>query len=296
MMTAERSEQRGDIDRAVVANMPSRIPAASPDALVQLKILIVDDHPSNVLVLEPMLRDAGYARIHTGTDPGQVVDLCDRIKPDLLMLGLQMTPLDSVELTSRLQQLATTDQLPILVLTGDVSVDTRQQALSIGARDVVVKPLDQVEVLLRVRNLLETRQLHLQLERQNRLLAEHVETRAALTEQLRQTTLALDVANDAKARFLTSMSHELRTPLNAILGFTGTVLMGLAGPLSDEQADQLRTVQSSGRHLLSLINNLLDLATIESGRDELAIESIDGTVLLGEVAVELRPLADEQGL
>jgi signal transduction histidine kinase len=72
--------------------------------------------------------------------------------------------------------------------------------------------------------------------------------------------------------------------------------MGLAGPLSDEQADQLRTVQSSGRHLLSLINNLLDLATIESGRDELAIESIDGTVLLGEVAVELRPLADEQGL
>ena len=69
-----------------------------------------------------------------------------------------------------------------------------------------------------------------------KLLAEHVEARTALTEQLRQTNFALDVANQAKARFLTSMGHELRTPLNAILGFTGTVLMGLAGPLNDEQA------------------------------------------------------------
>jgi signal transduction histidine kinase len=111
------------------------------------------------------------------------------------------------------------------------------------------------------------------------LQAEHVEARTALTEQLRQTNLALDVANQAKARFLTSMGHELRTPLNAILGFTGTVLMGLAGPLSDDQTHQLRTVQSSGRHLLSLINDLLDLATIESGRDELKIEPIDGPVL-----------------
>jgi len=92
------------------------------------------------------------------------------------------------------------------------------------------------------------------------------------------------------------MSHELRTPLNAILGFTGTILMGLPGPLNDEQARQLRTVQTNGRHLLSLINDLLDLARIESGKLELSLESIDGQGLLEEVAVGLSPLAHEKGL
>jgi two-component system, sensor histidine kinase and response regulator len=92
------------------------------------------------------------------------------------------------------------------------------------------------------------------------------------------------------------MGHELRTPLNAILAFTGTVLMGLAGPLSDEQTRQLRTVQSSGRHLLSLINVPRDLATTESGREQLTIELIDCTVLLDEVADGLRSLADEKNI
>jgi signal transduction histidine kinase len=92
------------------------------------------------------------------------------------------------------------------------------------------------------------------------------------------------------------MSHELRTPLNAILGFTGTLLMGLPGPLNDEQTKQLRIVQTSGRHLLSLINDLLDVARIESGKVELKIEPIDCAELLEQVAVGLRPLARDKGL
>jgi signal transduction histidine kinase len=75
--------------------------------------------------------------------------------------------------------------------------------------------------------------------------------------------LELENANTAKDRFLASMSHELRTPLNAVLGFTGTLLMGLPGPLNDEQRRQLGTFQSSGKHLLSIINDLLDLDKIE---------------------------------
>jgi signal transduction histidine kinase len=72
-------------------------------------------------------------------------------------------------------------------------------------------------------------------------------------------------------RFLTGMSHELRTPLNAIIGFTGTMLMKLPGPINDEQEKQLRMVQSSARHLLSLINDLLDLTSIEAGKVELEL-------------------------
>src|SRR5664279_2641833 len=102
-----------------------------------------------------------------------------------------------------------------------------------------------------------------------------VTERRRFEQDLRDANVMLEAANRAKNRFLANMSHELRTPLNAILGFTGTILMGLPGPLNDEQARQLRIVQASGRHLLSLINDLLDLARIASGRLELKIEPID---------------------
>ncbi len=110
--------------------------------------------------------------------------------------------------------------------------------------------------------------------------------------QLREANSKLEDASRAKDRFLASMSHELRTPLNAILGFTGTILMKLPGDLNAEQERQLRVVQANGRHLLSLINDLLDLARIESGKLSLKLERIDCSALLEQVVTGLRPLAD----
>jgi PAS domain S-box-containing protein len=123
-----------------------------------------------------------------------------------------------------------------------------------------------------------------------------VTERKTFERELREANSQLQAANLAKDHFLASMSHELRTPLNAILGFTGTMLMGLPGPLNDEQVRQLRTVRTNSRHLLSLINDLLDLARIEAGKLEVKLESIECKELLDEVAVALRPLADDKGL
>src|SRR4029077_12835735 len=92
------------------------------------------------------------------------------------------------------------------------------------------------------------------------------------------------------------MSHELRTPLNAVIGFTGTLLMRLPGPLNAQQEQQLRTIQASGRHLLSLINDLLDLAKIESGKVELNPEAVLCQSVLQEATSSLRALADSKGL
>ena len=113
---------------------------------------------------------------------------------------------------------------------------------------------------------------------------------------LQEKNIELENADRSKDRFLASMSHELRTPLNAILGFTGTILMKLAGPLTADQEKQLKTVQSSGRHLLSLINGLLDLAKIESGKVELKLELVSCGRLLEEVSATLRPLAEAKNL
>lgn len=114
--------------------------------------------------------------------------------------------------------------------------------------------------------------------------------------ELQQKNLELANANQAKDRFLASMSHELRTPLNAIIGFTGTLLMKLPGPINVDQEKQLRTVQSSAKHLLSLINDLLDLAKIEAGKLELNFEPVDCKRLIEEVVASLRLQAQAKGL
>ena len=126
--------------------------------------------------------------------------------------------------------------------------------------------------------------------------ARDVTERKRFEQELLEKNLELENANLAKDRFLASMSHELRTPLNAIIGFTGTLLMGLPGPLNADQEHQLSIVQTSARHLLSLINDLLDLAKIESGKVEMKYEPIVCQSLVKEVAAALRPLAENKGL
>lgn len=106
----------------------------------------------------------------------------------------------------------------------------------------------------------------------------------------------LERAIMAKDRFLASMSHELRTPLNAVIGFTGTLLMKLPGPLTKDQETQLGIIRRSADHLLLLINDLLDLAKIESGKVETLPEDVDPVATLREVAAILRPMADAKDL
>lgn len=123
-----------------------------------------------------------------------------------------------------------------------------------------------------------------------------ISDRKRIEHALQERNVELNNAILAKDRFLASMSHELRTPLNAVIGFTSMLLMRLPGPLTDDQDEQLRLIKSSAAHLLSLINDLLDLAKIESGKVELHLEPIDCQAVLNEVAATLRPLAETKGL
>jgi len=120
--------------------------------------------------------------------------------------------------------------------------------------------------------------------------------RKRIEYELREKNLQLELANLAKDKFLATMSHELRTPLNAIIGFTGLLLMRLSGPLAPDQERQLQTVQASGKHLLSLINDLLDLAKIESGSPDLPLEATACSPVIESVVTQLRPLATAKNL
>ncbi len=127
-------------------------------------------------------------------------------------------------------------------------------------------------------------------------VARDITERKRIEHELREKNVELEKANLTKDRFLASMSHELRTPLNAVIGFTGTLLMKLPGPLTDDQDKQLRTIQTSARHLLSLINDLLDLAKIESGKVDIHIEPVACQSVIAEVAAAVAPLAERKGL
>jgi PAS domain S-box-containing protein len=123
-----------------------------------------------------------------------------------------------------------------------------------------------------------------------------VTDRKKVEQALQEKNLELEKASRAKDHFLAGMSHELRTPLNAIIGFTGTLLMRLPGPLTADQEKQLRTVQGSAWQLLSLINDLLDLAKIESGKVELKLEPVECEAVVQDVATALQPAAKAKGL
>jgi len=126
---------------------------------------------------------------------------------------------------------------------------------------------------------------------------ERLEQRVAeRTRELREANERLMELDRMKSQFLATMSHELRTPLNSILGFTSLMREGMAGPLTDEQRRQLGFVHGSGEHLLALINDLLDLSRIESGRMDVAVEPFDFAAVAAEVGVSQKPMIAQKGL
>lgn len=130
-----------------------------------------------------------------------------------------------------------------------------------------------------------------------RELNETLERRVAdRTCELEAAVQRAEAADRLKSAFLATMSHELRTPLNSIIGFTGILLQELAGPLNEEQARQLRMVQGSSRHLLDLINDILDLSKIEAGQLEVRTEPFDLSESLHRVVESVAPQADNKGL
>ena len=134
-------------------------------------------------------------------------------------------------------------------------------------------------------------------ERALRELNQTLERKVAeRTVELEAAVVQAEKADRIKSAFLAAMSHELRTPLNSIIGFTGIVLKGLAGPLNPEQAKQLGMVQGSARHLLDLINDVLDISKIEAGQLEMRRETFDVPALVERALASVRPLADRKGL
>ena len=149
-------------------------------------ILIVDDQAANVILLEKILKQAGYKNIFHTTDSRQTLTLYQEHDVDLLLLDIRMPQPDGFEVMEQLQQtIDNDDYLPILVLTAELTAETRSRALSNGAKDFLTKPFDRLEALQRIHNILEVRLLHRQIKNYNAHLEQEVKKRTQELEDSR---------------------------------------------------------------------------------------------------------------
>jgi putative two-component system response regulator len=163
----------------------------TPEGLRALRILVIDDEEGNVEILGRLLSRAGYEQVRATTDAAGALELVSERSPDLILLDLHMPSMDGFEVMAAVRErLPRNTYLPILVLTGDLEPDTRQRALSVGATDFVTKPFEITEVLLRIRNLLETRYLHIRLQQHAEELEEKVRLRTMELEEAQAEILA----------------------------------------------------------------------------------------------------------
>jgi two-component system, NtrC family, sensor kinase len=263
-------------------------------AVLQDRILIVDDDPMVLRVIERSLRHAGFTDIRPVSDPCRAVREFSAIKPDLLILDLQMPELDGFGVMQKIRPLVEGETfLPILILTGNIAPDAKQRALSQGANDFLTKPFDRVELLLRVRNLLHTRALNRQLQAHNQLLEAQVSER---TQELQAALAAAEAASQAKTDFLSMMSHELKTPLTSIISYAELLELGTGGQLTELHREQVGRISEGAWHLNELVEEILDFARGSSSHGKPNLQRVDLVYVLRQAIAWIMPIAKERRL
>ena len=204
------------------------------------KILVVDDDPSIAMLLETTLQVAGYTSVTTITDARWASHMFLSIHPDLVLLDLHMPHIDGFDLLKNLSiEIPIGAPVPVLVLTGSIDVDSKRKALTAGAKDFVSKPFDETELMLRIKNLLETRFLQLALISENETLEDRVRERTADLEQARSEALdhlalAAEFRDDATGEHALRVGRIAAMVARAMGRSDGEVSMiGRAAPLHD---------------------------------------------------------------
>ncbi len=194
--------------------------------LSKAKVLIIDDEPSNVRLLERMLENFGMTRVKSTSDPRTALALYSQFSPDIIFLDLHMPHVDGFAVMEQLKGVVPPeDYVPILVLTADITPETKRRALSSGAKDYITKPLDHLEVMLRMKNLLENRFLHLELKKQNSQLEHQIHERTAqlevLVQELRSTQeqVVRQERLSALGMMAVGVAHDFNNALTMMLGY-----------------------------------------------------------------------------
>ncbi|MBU2648475.1 hybrid sensor histidine kinase/response regulator [bacterium] len=207
-------------------------------------VLIVDDEPRNLQILGSFLKQNGYG-IAVAQNGRQAIDFVKNTAPHIILLDVMMPEMDGFEVCRRIKAMDPVREIPILFITALTDTESMLKGFKAGGADYINKPITQEEVLARVRVHLDNRQL---------------------VKQLSDANEDLQRLDQLKNKFLGMAAHDLRNPLGSIMGFTEMVIDGDFGEVSEEQASVLQRVHAASKRMLNLVNDLLDVSVIESGK------------------------------
>jgi signal transduction histidine kinase len=281
----------------------------------RVNILLVDDRPENLLALEAILEPLGQKLVRATSGP-QALKCVLAGDFATILLDVQMPDMNGFEVAEIIKSRERSRTIPIIFL----SAINKEEAYvfkgySMGAVDYVFKPFNpdvlrmkvavfvdlfikQREVQRQAELLRDAEKRELELEHRTSMLEAEARSAAKLTQmndELHRRQVALEQAMGARNRFYASMSHELRTPINAVIGYSTLMLDGIYGPLNAKQKEGLQRTLKAARHLLELVNDVLDLSKIEAGKIELSVQAVMFPALIEDLFVTVRPLADEYG-
>lgn len=244
------------------------------------RILVVDDEVAQMKAVCDVLRDEGYEAVGFHSSEAALDAVKQNGAFDVHLSDLQMPGMDGIAFFKSVREIDA--EAACVLMTGHGTIDSAVEAIKSGVLDYILKPFKVSALLPILTRCLAVRRLRL----------ENLE----LLKSLRQRSAELEVSNNIKSEFLANMSHELRTPLNAIIGFSELLKEERPGPLNDKQKEFAEDIHSSGRHLLSLIDDILDLSKIEAGKMELECVESDLSRILENGRTLLKEKAARQGV
>jgi signal transduction histidine kinase len=242
--------------------------------LSKAKILIVDDEQANIRLLERILELIGATRVQSTSDSREAMSIFWEFRPDLVLLDLHMPNVNGFEIMEQIKARGPKENpVPVLVLTADITTKTKHRALAAGAKDFLTKPIDQSEVLLRIRNLLENRFLHIELQSQNILLEEQVRERTAQLEdtlsklRLAQQTAIKQERLSALGTMAAGIAHDFNNALTLILGYSDLLLTSIESGPDCAEGKYVRIITTAAQDASQIVRRLREFHRPDDGAE-----------------------------
>ena len=245
-------------------------------------VLVVDDIAANRNLLGETLEPKGY-EVLLAPNGAMALKVAARARPNLVLMDVNMPDMNGYEACAQMKATPELAEIPVIFITANDDQESLVKGFEAGGVDYITKPFKEKEVLMRVDTHLKISSLTKELGAKNDELRSEVQRRTEAEKK------AIE-ANEAKSRFLSFISHEMRSPLNAIIGFSDELTESLEANSRAEDLGDAQAIHRSGKHLLGLINNLLDLSKIEAGKMPLNLETFGPRALIQSLILDLDPL------